>query len=229
MIKFFGDKAVACSKFTYDNFSNISRKLQLINLGVDDIFFKNNISARRPHGEIIKLAFVGEFRDGKNQIMLIKAISKLVSNHGYKKVHLTLAGVGDNIVKCKQFVKNVGLEEYISFPGFLSKSEVCRLFENTDVALIPTNSETFGLCIAEPYCAGCCVVSRDVGVAGELINKSKNGFIFSDEYDLYDTLVKLVENTHLITECSINAFDDRYRFHWKEISLKYQEMYLDIN
>jgi len=226
MLKGFGKKAVVCSQYTFDNFVNISHKLELIHLGVDDIFFENLKVRQRPISAVISLAFVGEFRYGKNQDMVLNVLSRIVSNTLFRNFHLTLAGNGANLDTCKKFVEREGLGDFVSFPGFLAKTQVYHLLNRSDVAIVPTNSETFGLCIAEPFSLGCCVVSRDVGVAGELIENEINGYIFDNEDDLFNVLSHLLANPSSITKCSGNAFRDRGKFHWKAIAEQYGEMYL---
>ena len=73
------------------------------------------------------------------------------------------------------------------------------LLQNCNLAVIPSVSETFGHCIAEPLVAGKCVVSRAVGVANDVIDNGSNGYVFCIDEELYDILDKLLVNRELLT------------------------------
>jgi glycosyltransferase involved in cell wall biosynthesis len=96
-------------------------------------------------------------------------------------------------------------------------------------ALIPTNYETFGLCISEPYVLGRVVISRRVGVAEDVIAHGANGFLFKTKGELLELLVKVLPDKEKCALVSKKAFEGRDIFRWDNITQKYLSLIEKLN
>lgn len=100
----------------------------------------------------IHIGCIANFQELKDQISLIKSI-KLILATGVKP-KLTLVGTGPTLVECKQFVKNNGLTEYISFEQEVDHSLLNSFYNQLDLFVLPSVYEGFGCVFTEAYASG---------------------------------------------------------------------------
>ena len=218
----FADYIVTPSHFLNRQFSFLRGKRVTIPIGEDDAFF-GEYSVPSFAGTKI-FVFPGEFRAGKNQDLLIRALRHYIDISGNDDVELYLPGKGDNLETCKALSKELGLEKRIFFPGFLNREQMQKLYLKCQFALIPSNVETFGHCIVEPFIMGRVVITRHVGVADDIIMPGETGFFFNNEEDLVQVLLSVVADEVLCETVARNAFNQRDQFRWDSICKQYFDL-----
>lgn len=219
---FFADKVIVTSSFLKDQFKILKRKIEILFLGVDKTFFTEYISPSFSNSK--RIIFPGVFREGKNQETLIRAIREYIDATGDENIELYLPGNGKNLGTCKSLSRELGLEEKIFFPGFLNRQDMLKYYLRSQFVVIPTNVETFGLCIAEAFVLGRIVISRQVGVAQDLIIPGKTGYFFNTEEELLEVLLKVLPDINKCSLISKNAFNRRDLFRWDNICDRYFEL-----
>jgi glycosyltransferase involved in cell wall biosynthesis len=217
----FVEKLIVCSSYVKSKFSLLSKKIKIIYLGVDDVYFENERDVDNEFKEGVSIFYPAAFRKGKKQELLINNLARLSKR--YNDITLFLPGDGENLNRCKALADTLNVSDKVVFPGFLYKHELIALLRNCNLAVIPSVSETFGHCIAEPFVAGKCVVSRSVGVANDVIANGANGYVFGNDEELYDILDKLLVNRELLTVLGSKAFKDRSIFKWDVIATEYEK------
>ncbi|MCJ7540616.1 MAG: glycosyltransferase family 4 protein [Desulfobacterales bacterium] len=223
----FADKVFAPSTFLKKQFRILNRKIEILFLGVDKSFFTDYVPTSFTTTK--RIVFPGEFRDGKNQDVLIRVIRKYIDETGDEDVELCLPGKGKNLKTCKALSKKLGLEEKVFFPGVLNRKDILKCYLQSQFVVIPTNIETFGLCIAEAFVLGRVVTSRRVGVAEDIITHRETGFLFNTEKELLDILLEILTDTDTCLYVSQNAYKARNIFLWDNICNKYIEIINAIN
>ncbi len=219
---FLTNRIIYMSDYVMNNFRLLSFKMEKIYLGIDDTFFlkmENKVDL-----EVLRLIFPAEFRKGKNQDLIIKAFGKFIKETRDNKSQLILPGTGVLMVEYKNLARELGIGEQVIFPGFLSKSEVRELYESCNIGVISSNSETFGQSIVEPYVLGKCILTRNVGVAADIVMEGENGYFFENENDLFEILLYLNSNKKKIKLISDNNFSNRNKFAWRTVSKKYSNL-----
>jgi glycosyltransferase involved in cell wall biosynthesis len=198
----------------------VRKKTFILYLGVEERFF--NIPAPEFSSTHKNIVFAGQFRKGKNQITIIKALSNYIKKTNNRDFTLYLAGEGSLKANCIKLVNELQLQDNILFPGQLSREEMLSLYKKCQVAIVPTNSETFGHCIAEPFVLGLCVMTRKVGIAEDIIIDGENGLFFNNENDLTLLLIKyLNNNVALEAMCKLNHKCAVF-FRWSTITEQYK-------
>jgi glycosyltransferase involved in cell wall biosynthesis len=96
-----------------------------------------------------------------------------------------------------------------------------ELYRKCQFAVVPSNVETFGLCIIEPFALGRVVISRHVGVADDIIVHGQNGFLFDTEEDLLELLISIFQDKEKCCLVAKKAFDAREAFRWDNLTGKY--------
>ena len=94
-----------------------------------------------------------------------------------------------DLIQLNSIAQSLGISDrYISL-DIRSCEVLCELERKCNIAVIPTNSETYGLCIVEPFVLGKCILTRNVGVASDIIKESENGLYFENHIDLAQKLI----------------------------------------
>lgn len=217
----FSDRVICSCNFLKKKFAFLKYKTVLLPIGIADSFWDDykDIETDR-----LKLVFPAQFRIGKNQDLIIQAFSNYIKHTNDNVSSLCLPGEGPLMNKMKSLVSDLGISKQVDFPGQCSIDEVKNLYLESNIGIISSNSETFGLCIVEPYVLGRCIITRHVGVADDIIINGINGFYFNNQTDLEKIFADLAKNKGIIKSMGKYNFDRRDRFKWNTITSQYIQM-----
>jgi glycosyltransferase involved in cell wall biosynthesis len=106
---------------------------------------------------------------------LVEAFAKLES----KDTYLVIAGEGPLRAQIEQEAKELGITERTRFLGFVNQSQLASVYTASDVLVLPSSYEAFGVVVNEASLCGCAVVTSDrVGSARDLIAPVDPGLIY---------------------------------------------------
>lgn len=135
---------------------------------------------------------VGRFLKLKQFDMLIEAFSSLDSEY-----QLLIIGEGTEKSQYENLIKDYSLNN-VRILDFMSFDELKKYYIASDLIVLPSNSEIWGLVINEAMACGALpVIASDRCVAGySLIAEEKNGYLFpyNDKEDLRFKMQKILEN-----------------------------------
>ena len=166
----------------------------------------------------------------KRPDLLIKALSKL-NAQGYN-FHLIVAGSGepDYVDYLKKLAASLGLANYTSFAGFVTGEDKNLLLQGSDIFVLPSFSENFGVAVAEAMAAGLpVIVTPGVQISPE-IAAAKAGFVVEGEIEtLADAIATLLNSPHLRHKLGENGkrLVSR-RYSWKVIAQNLISVYTAI-
>jgi len=191
------DEAIRCHSL----FLGLKNQAIIIPNGIELSEF-NNLPARdnlRKRYPILKdkkiILFLGRINWIKGLDILVKAYSRLVKERD--DVHLLIVGSDEKGYgeKVRSWLKNEGVLERVTFAGMLSGREKLEAFAGSDVFVLPSYSENFGMAVVEAMACNLPVIISDkVGIYEE-VEKAKAGFIIhTDENELYSAMVKILDN-----------------------------------
>ncbi|MFC1885337.1 glycosyltransferase family 4 protein [Thermodesulfobacteriota bacterium] len=128
---------------------------------------------------------VGRFVGKKGYEYLLEAC-KILKEAGLE-FNLILAGDGPLKRKLKRLSRGFGLEEMVSFPGFVSHDRISKLFESVDIFLMPSVIHSSGdrdgipTVIMEALLHRLPVIATDVSGISELIENTKTGLLIEEK------------------------------------------------
>ena len=126
--------------------------------------------------------YVGTFMKRKYASCLVPAIANV-----YKDSYtITFVGDGDDKKQIVSKAKECNCTDRIHFTGRIPREEIFRHLDKSDVFIMISKIETFGLVYLEAMARGCIVVaSKNEGMDG-IIEHGKNGFLCTagDEKEL---------------------------------------------
>lgn len=111
-----------------------------------------------PRQAIFRLAFLGRLAEIKGIERLIGAAAEL---NGTPNWQLSIAGTGDPtyIGHLKTLIHQQGLSSRVRLIGEVTGVEKERFFANSDLLILPSHSENFGMVVAEALIRGCPVIA----------------------------------------------------------------------
>ena len=182
MVKFSieeSDGVTAVSRFlkekTLTNY-NIEKDIAVINNFVDANLYKPNAPSKlrehiAPKNEKI-MVHTSNFRAVKRVPETIKILDLVRKEIPAK---LVLVGDGPDRSECERLCRELKLCDHVKFLG--KQNGLVDILNASDLFLIPSQSESFGLAALEAMSCGLPVVSSSVGGLPELINHNETGFI----------------------------------------------------
>jgi glycosyltransferase involved in cell wall biosynthesis len=146
-------------------------------------------------GEIVFL-YAGKLDENKNVRMAAEVFSELKNIHA----HFIIAGNGATEQQLKD---DFSSNEKIHFLPFQNQSKMPVLYGLSDVFLLPSLSETWGLSINEAMACGKAILASSAcGAATDVVKDGQNGFVFlsNDKDDLELKMKLITENTNTLAE-----------------------------
>lgn len=109
---------------------------------------------------------------------------------------LVLIGDGPELESVRTSARQKGLSKNVHFFGEID--DVAPIFSAADVALFPSESESFGLAALEASACGTPVVATAVGGVPEVILDGETGFLHpvGDTAGMAESVIRLLENPH---------------------------------
>ena len=93
--------------------------------------------------------------------------------------YLVFAGDGPLRKDIEQRALALGISGRVRFLGFMNQSELPSVYCSSDLLVLPSHYEPFGLVVNEAMLCGCPVaVSDRVGAKYDLVRHNVNGFVF---------------------------------------------------
>ncbi len=134
----------------------------------EDCVFKSHFA---PKGEKV-LVHISNFRPVKRVPDVIR-----IFNEVNKKIptKLILAGDGPDRSECERLSRELGLKEDVYFLG--KQEAVVDILNASDLFIMPSQSESFGLSALEAMACGLPTVTTSIGGLPELVVHSETGFI----------------------------------------------------
>lgn len=137
-------------------------------------FREKMLRALNLHPGSIVLAFFGKLYPRKAPFDLLVAFEKLNS----ERVALLFVGDGESRRPLEDYVARKHISN-VRFTGFVNQSMLPKYYGLTDVVVLPSRAESWGLVVNEAMACACAVVVSDVcGCAPDLVHEGKNGCIF---------------------------------------------------
>ncbi len=188
-----------------DSFS-ISGPVKMIHPGVDTKSFKieeDRIKKFRnkftwPEDTVI-LCTMARMEPRKNHIKVIQALHTL-RQEGFNAAYI-IGSDGGEKEYLKKIVRDLNLEEFIAFTGYLSEEERILTFLISDIHVMPSVQkgpmiEGYGIVFIEAAAAGIPSISGNIGGQPEAVLDKKTGLVVdgNDGHAIKNAIKYLIEN-----------------------------------
>jgi len=118
----------------------------------------------------IRIGFVGRFLFYKGPDVILRAVA-LCCN--YLNFQLIMIGEGRHLGNMKALATELGVQDYVKFPGELSSgSPIFEFLDSVDLFVMPSRAEGLPRALVEAMSRGCPCIASSVGGIPELIEAS---------------------------------------------------------
>lgn len=176
-----------------------------------------------PSKELI-ISHVSNFRPVKNVLNVIK-----IFNNIQKKlnVRLLMIGEGPEKIKAEKMCDDLQISHLVDFLG--NTSQVEKNLCHSDLFLLPSSTESFGLAALEAMASKVAIISSNAGGLPEINIVGKTGYIsdFNDIDFMTEKAISILKSKETLDKFKENAFLKAKDFDIKKVVPLYEETYLE--
>ena len=178
-----------------------------------------------------KIISVSNLHEGKGIDLNLKALKQLKNQFPELKWQYKIIGDGYQRNKLEKFTKKNKLEKNIKFLGYRKKNYVFKALYDSDIFLLPSYREAFGIAYLEAMAFGLITI----GVKGQgpetFIIDSINGYLIppKDVSSIKKVLLKILKNKKESIKLSLSG--KKYikeNFTWEKHGMKLEDLYRSI-
>jgi glycosyltransferase involved in cell wall biosynthesis len=201
-------------------------RVRVIHSGVDPDLF-GSFSFPGWDGRTLTVGTVAVLVKRKGHRFLLEAAA-IIKQRGFK-LRYQFAGDGPEKKELEKLVAQLGLEEEVSFSGFLP--DVAAFLANVDIFVLPSLYEGLGVAVLEAMAAGKPIVTSRVGGIPELIRDRECGLLVpaGRAESLADAICLLLSQESLAERMGRRAWQKvREEFTLEEMGNKNETFYYEL-
>ncbi|GAC1417181.1 MAG: glycosyltransferase family 4 protein [Actinomycetota bacterium] len=228
-------RTITCSRYMHEECKRIfelpAGKMDVIPNGVDLDAFSMPDDAQAfkemhtSNGEKL-IFFAGRLEYEKGVQTVLDALPLVAER---VPVRFVVAGVGTHADALQEHVNRNGLDDRVSFLGFVPDDELRLWYAAADLAVVPSLYEPFGMVALETMASGTPCIAADTGGLRELIVHEATGLRFTpgDPASLADAMLRLLTDKRLDKRLTVDArrmLNDN--FSWPTIAGRTHDVYV---
>ena len=212
--------------------SDLTRGIVINKYGIDpakvvtvhnavDFSGRENLVVKRGVREKV-VTFLGRITFQKGPEYFIEAAAKVLKRT--KNVRFVMAGSGDMMNRAIRQVARLGISDRFHFTGFLRGADVQKMFALSDVYIMPSVSEPFGISPLEAMRSNVpSIISKQSGAAEVLKYALKVDFWDVDA--LADDIYALIQYPALASFAEKEGYDEVNNLKWNNATANLKKVY----
>jgi glycosyltransferase involved in cell wall biosynthesis len=172
--------------------------------------------------------FMGSLSPQKAPDVLVKALPAVVEN--IPNAVLLIVGTGTMRQKLEQLTKDLDICRSVTFAGLAEYRSRSLYYRASDVFVLPSIEETFGIVLLEASASGLPMVVSDLPTFKWIIKDGYNGLVVEkgNQSDLARALIRLFSDDQLRTTLGRNARGQIEGYSWQAIAEETERLYLTV-
>lgn len=215
--------------------SDLTRNIVINKYGIDpekvvtvhnavDFSGRENVKVERGVRDKV-VTFLGRITFQKGPEYFIEAAAKVLKRT--KGERFVMAGSGDMMNRCIRHVAKLGISDRFHFTGFLRGAEVQKMFAMSDVYIMPSVSEPFGISPLEAMRSNVpAIISNQSGAAEVLKYAFKVDFWDVDA--MADDIYALLKYPALADFAAREGYEEVNRLKWNIATAKLKNIYESV-
>lgn len=196
---------IGLKNFISENPNIPQDKLVAFHNGIDDLPYKKTV---KPTSYKYNICTTGTVCRRKGQYIIIEALHN-ISDESRNKIHLSIIGEGNDLEELKQKTKEYGIENNISFLGYMANTKIHDYLSGCDIYILMSSSEGLPISILEAMRAGLGVISTRIAGIPEQVDND-NGILIQPD-----------------TEELANVFEHLDEYDWKQMGINSRKKFSD--
>lgn len=203
-------------------FTEFESKICVIPNGIVYNVPKYSIIKKVPNDKI-KLLYVGRIEKKKGIQYVLEAIEYFIETN-HTEIEFNVVGTGSYLGNLKNIAKKHKLNN-VHFLGKVSNERLQSLYKSSDIFLLLSKSEAYGIVVAEALVNGLIVIVSRRTALIEFI--SENGCFGINYPPDHIELANLISDL-CTKEISIGPFNKNKICEWSEVAKRYESLYSDM-
>lgn len=171
------------------------------------------------------VTFLGRITLQKGPEYFVKLADEVIKNT--KSVRFVMAGSGEMLYDMIKMVAEKSISDRFHFAGFLKGNEVFKMFMLSDIYVMPSVSEPFGICPLEAMqCGTPTIISRQSGVSEVVSSAIKTDYW--DIREMSDAVYNMLESPKFCKMLSKNGKKEVARITWNKSARKIYQAYSTV-
>ncbi len=171
------------------------------------------------------VTFLGRITSQKGPEYFIEAAYKVLQK--MNNVRFVMAGNGDLLEKMIRFVANLRIADKFHFTGFLKGNDVYRMYSMSDLYVMPSVSEPFGISPLEAIQSNVpVIISKQSGVSEVLRNAIKVDFW--DINAMADAIYGILNYNALSNILKNSSRMEVEKLKWQDVACKIKDIYHEV-
>jgi len=168
------------------------------------------------------VTFLGRITMQKGPEYFVEAAAKVLQRT--HNIRFCMAGSGDMMNAMIRMAAERGIADRFHFPGFQRGKQVYEAYKNSDVFVMPSVSEPFGIAPLEAMQCGCpCIISKQSGCGEILSNVIKVDYWDIDA--MADAIYSICTNDSLYQYLSEEGLKEVDQITWEKVGWRIRECY----
>ncbi len=195
-------------------------KIQVIYLGVDDIF--KRVTNKKIIQEVKQkyslpdtyVLFVGLLSPRKNIRRVLRAFAQLNTNHKF----VIVGNKGWLYEPIFKLINDLNLKEKVIFTGYADAEDLPAIYSGAEALVFPSFYEGFGIPILEAMACGCPVITSNISSMPEVAGDAA---IFVDPYsinEIKDAMITIILDKNKKQELIKKGYSQVKKFSWQKMA-----------
>lgn len=179
----------------------------------------------------LRLLFLGNVIPRKGLDLLLTALSIIPKEHWSLDIVGSLEMDPSYVRYVEGFLNENGIDDQVNFAGFLKAGDLRQAMVESQVMVVPSEYEGFGIAYLEGMGFGLPAIATTGGGAVEIISHAEDGFLIppGDRNQLVIYLSQLIDDRELLARMSLAA-REKYLRHpsWEETTGKIRSFLMEV-
>jgi N-acetyl-alpha-D-glucosaminyl L-malate synthase BshA len=210
-------------------FFDVEKDIQVIPNFIDPSLYRDendmSLRAQFANSEDVMITHISNFRKVKR---IADVVHIFYGIHQQLSAKLLMVGDGPELESAKTLVQQLGIEENVFFLGKSKRIEQITCI--SDLFLLPSEAESFGLVALEAMASGVAVVSSNVGGLPEVNIDGYTGFLkdVGDIEGMIESSLEILKDKDTLAKFKSNALEHAQNFDLSKIVPLYEKLYFDL-
>jgi len=143
----------------------------------------------------------------------------------YTRLKVQIIGDGPERKRVEAMIFRLSLGETVELLGYRTRAEIKEIFSHTDMVVLPTVLESFGLSVLEARCAGLPVVAMKKSGVEEIICHELEGLLATSDQDMVEQVIKLITHPELRAEIARHNRETASNHGWDNVIAIHEKLY----
>ena len=231
------DRVIACSYYMREQVADIfdvpDERVSVIPNGIDPEDLNPQDSAERLRSEFAApgeklVLLIGRLVYEKGFQIALEAMPGLIDRQ--PGTRFLVAGSGTHEAELRRQAEELGLLDHGTFLGWIGDDVLHSLYPISDLCVVPSIYEPFGLVALEAMASGCPCIVADTGGLREVVPSDDVGLRFAarDPEALAEVAERVLADDELGRRLVAEAYEHVRRFDWLDVAERTAAVYAEL-